>query len=665
MCGIFGHYAPGGASIALVERMARLLAHRGPDGYGLHADPDGRFAFGAGRLAIIDLSAHPGILFSEDRQTAVAFNGEIYNYKPLRAALERAGHQFATHTDTEVIVHGYEQWGDGVIERLRGMFGVAVWDSTRQRVLIARDRLGEKPLYYAPIDGDAGREWVFASEVKALFAHPGLRRAVDPDGLIQFLSLGYTLPPRTAFAGVCKLAPGAMLICENGGVRTVQYWLPHPAKGDLPPYPDAVRQVRALLEETVAMQMMSDVPIGAFLSGGVDSTAVVALMRRALAPGQTLSTFTVGFDVPPEGKADRKFNVDARYAAAAAAHFGTQHHAIYLKQDERLSDLLPHLIYHQDDLIAMPTVVQTAYVAALARTGGVPVLLNGEAGDELFMGYQHYRTDQVLTRYLRLPALLRRGVLDSALARLPGGRFDSARKLPGKAALGPAGRYLTWTRILDFEQIARLLHAGGRADAQAAVHAWIDPLLAVPGTDDFTERLAVGNLIGFVGENSNMRVDKMCMAMSVEARSPLEDYRLAELALRLPRAYKLRGGDFKAVFKDAIRDLVPQNVLTRPKWGFNPPASDWLRGPLQPLIRRWLSREYIESVGVFDAAAVERALHEHVVEREYRLWEVWTALAFHVWHALFIDQALTLPEPLAAPDLVAGAVVHPPKAAHP
>ncbi|MFN8529176.1 MAG: asparagine synthase (glutamine-hydrolyzing) [Anaerolineae bacterium] len=651
MCGIFGHYALNGADVALVERMAQRLAHRGPDGYGLHADPGGRFAFGAGRLAIIDLNAHPGVLFNEDCTTAVAFNGEIYNYQPLRAELEGARHQFSTRTDTEVIVHGYEQWGDDVLTHLRGMFAVAIWDRNRDRLLIARDRLGEKPLYFTDLGGG---EFLFASEIKALYEHPGMRRAINREGLMETLSLGYVLPPHTLFEGVRKLAQGEALVLEHGQARVFRYWTPLMAEAEVPPYEEAVKQVRAAVEQAVRMQMMSDVPIGAFLSGGVDSTAVVGLMKRSLAPGQSLQTFTVGFDEPAGSHADRKFNVDARYAADVARQFGTEHHAIFLKQDESLSELLPRLIYHQDSLIAMPTIVQTAYVASLARVRNVPVLLNGEAGDELFMGYNHFRTDQTLSHYLKIPSLVRKGLLDPILSRLPGERFDSARKLVEKTAYTSLSeRYLGWTHILGTPQINGMIQAAWMLPDSSP----FEPILSQPRTKHFTDRLAFGNLVGFVGENSNMRVDKMCMAMSVEARSPLEDYKLVELALRLPLSYKLRGGDFKVVFKDALRDLLPEAVQKRPKWGFNPPASDWLRGPLQPLIKRYLSRDYVEAVGVFNPDAVARALHEHVVEHKYRLWEVWVALTFHLWHAIFMDQSLTFDRPIKAADVAAMAVI--------
>ncbi len=641
MCGIYGHYYPSGADRALVERMAQRLAHRGPDGYGTYHH--GALAFGAGRLAIIDLEAGVQPIFSEDRQTAVVFNGEIYNYKALRVELERAGHVFATHTDTEVIVHGYEQWGVAVLEHLRGMFGVGIWDEAQQQLLIARDRLGEKPVYYASLSGG---EFLFASEAKALFEHPGLSAAVNREMLPHYLLLGYVPPPHTLFAGVEKLAPGEFLIANPQGIYKSLYWQPKMDASDAPDYGEAVEQVRAALLETVEMQMMSDVPIGAFLSGGVDSTGIVALMQRL--SSKPVQTFTVGFDAPPGSATDVKFNVDRRYAAAAAQALGTEHHEIMLRADDSLAVLLPHLVYALDEPLSMPTIVQTAYVAALARLNGVPVLLSGEAGDELFLGYNHYRTDQQLGRYLNIPPLLRRGVITPLLERLP---FERGRKLAHKSRqTDPAARYLEWLRRMEPERTTELL-AGG--ESGTALAQSLRRVLAEPRTPHFADRIAYADLRVALAENMNMRVDKMSMAMSVEARAPLQDYKLVELALRLPLSYKLRRGDFKTIFKDALGTSIPSEILKRPKWGFNPPASDWLRTILRPLVEHTLTPERVAAAGVFRPEAVARLLQAHIVERKYEMWPLWTTFVFHLWYGLYIDRSLTLDHRLSAADLYA------------
>jgi len=638
MCGIFGHFnpTPDGADPALVVRMAVRLAHRGPDGYDVHYDSaQPLLSIGAGRLAIIDLNAAPGAIYSEDRRTIVVFNGEIYNHKLLRAELERAGHVFATRTDTEVIVHGYEEWGTGVLGRLEGMFAIGIWDSADERLILARDRMGEKPLYYVPL---ADGELVFASEAKALFDHGGVRRAVNRAVLPEYLTLGFVAPPHTLFDGIFKLAPGEWMSVTRETTRIERYWFPRYQTSDPPPYHEAVRMVRATLDRAVERQMMSDVPLGAFLSGGVDSSAIVGLMRP-YSP-HAVRTFTVGFEAEPDSSADRKFNVDVRYAAEAARAFGTDHQVITIPQDARLGAILPALIYALDEPIAMPTIVQTVYVAALARARGVPVLLSGEGADESFLGYSHYRADQALSRYLALPGLLRQGLLDPLFARLPNVRLNKlARKARQDTA---AAHYLEWLRHVDPAQADALLH--DPAASASALDRVLRPYLDAPGADEFVERVAWADSRLALAENMNMRVDKMCMAVSVEARAPFQDQAVVELAYRLPVSYKL-GGDFKRVLKDAVRGLVPESILSRPKWGFNPPASDWMRTILRPLIESTLTPERVEAVGIFRRESVAQVVHAHLVERKYELWSVWTALVFHLWYALYIDQTLT-PESL-------------------
>ncbi|MBL8133108.1 MAG: asparagine synthase (glutamine-hydrolyzing) [Anaerolineae bacterium] len=644
MCGIFGQFNPKGADPALVERMAKRLAHRGPDGYGIHAAPT--LAFGAGRLAIIDLSAPAGPLFSEDCRTVVVFNGEIYNHRALRIELERAGHSFATHTDTEVIVHGYESWGMQVFERLQGMFAIGIWDAPAERLILARDRMGEKPLYFAPL---ADGEIIFASEVKAIFEHGGVRRAVNRAVLAEYTVLGFVAPPNTLFDGIFKLAPGEVVAIDGGGMTCARFWHPGYATDNPPAYPDAVREVRRTITAAVERQMMSDVPVGAFLSGGVDSSAVVGLMRQ-FSP-YPVRTFTVGFAAEPDSPADRKFNVDVRYAAEAARYFGTDHRVITLPNDERIAWALPHLIASLDEPISMPTVVQTVFVAALARSHGVPVLLSGEGSDETFLGYNHYRAEQMLSRYLRLPGLLRRAVLNPLFERLP---FEPLRRLARKAQqAAPEARYLEWLRRVDHQRASALLcnvpNAGASAAALAAA---LRPYLSAPGARSFVEQVAWADSRLVLAENMNMRVDKMCMAMSVEARAPFQDLSVVEMGYRFPVGYKL-GGDFKRVLKDAVRDLVPESILKRPKWGFNPPASDWLRTNLRPLVDTLLTRERVEAAGVFRPEMVAAVRQAHIVERKYELWSLWTALVFHLWHAIYIDESFKLDDGFTPARLVA------------
>ena len=647
MCGIFGQLHPEYADPSLIDRMARKLAHRGPDGYGIHHA--GRLAFGAGRLAIIDLSAPAGVIFNEDCSVGVVFNGEIYNHQSLRAELQALGHVFRTRTDTEVIVHGYEAWGVGVLERLRGMFAIGIWDQPNERLLLARDRCGEKPLYYTRLPGG---DLLFASEAKALFEHPGVPRAVNHAALPAYLTLGYVPPPVTLFAGIDKLLPGSYLISERDAVRTGLYWQPVMDASNAPPYTEAVKLLRAKLIETVEAQMMSDVPIGAFLSGGVDSSAVVAVMAQAAT--QPVQTFTVGYEADAGSAYDKKFNQDVEYAAEVARMLKTEHHVIRMKANDGgvLASLVTRLIYMLDEPITDATIILTAYVAALARIHHIPVLLSGDGGDEIFGGYQHYAADHLLSRYMAIPSLLRSSVITPLLERLPGQRFDGARKLARKSRqTDPAARYLEWLAWIKPERHGALLSQPG--DSFGAVADVLRPVLAQPHTDQFTDRVAYADLRLRLPEYWNCRVDKMCMTMSIESRAPLQDYQLAEFALALPLSYKLRGGEFKAVFKDAIRDLVPSSVLTRHKWGFNPPTSRWMRGLLRPLVEQTLTRERVEAAGVYRYETIQRMIHDHIVAEKYEMHGLWQALIFHLWHAQYIDGTITpervTPEEVYAP----------------
>lgn len=646
MCGIFGQLHPEQADPALIHRMAQCLAHRGPDGYSVHQDE--KLAFGAGRLAIIDLAAPPGVVFNEDRRVSIVFNGEIYNYRTLRAELENAGHHFYTKTDTECIVHGYEQWGVAVLDRLRGMFALAVWDG--ESLLLARDRMGEKPLYYLRRENG---EFLFSSEIKAFFEHPEIRPQVNPDALAYYLTLGYVPPPLTMFAGIQKLAAGEFLRVTPHEMHKARCWHPvmstrHSALN----YTDAVKSVRESVIEAVESRMISDVPVGALLSGGVDSSAVVAIMQRAIK--QPLHTFTVGFDFPVGSPGDAKFNVDAHYAEKAAKHIGTQHHRITIK-DTHVAEIVPHLIYQMDEPLAQHSIIQTAYVAALARHTGIPVLLSGDAGDELFLGYTHYRADRVLERFLSLPNILREKMLLPLMARLP--RFaEWARKAKTES---PAARYLEWMRVFSLDSASSIISDSERAACvRTTLNNLLNPLLAEPDTDTFADRIAFTSLKLWIPEDSNMRVDKMSMLMSIESRAPLEDHHLTELALRLPLPYKLRENTFKAVFKDAIRDFVPPEILTRPKWGFTPPTSDWLRTHLRPLVDTYLSRDYVAAVGLCQPEQVTKMVDDHLNKRAYHLHSLWALLTLHLWHALYIDGSLTLKHQLTPAEVVSMAAVH-------
>lgn len=627
--------SPRGADADLIGDMCGLIAHRGPDGEGVFCD--GPVGLGIRRLAIIDLDTGDQPIHNEDGSITLVYNGETYNFKSLRTELEAAGHIFRTKTDTEVLVHAYEEWGVSMLPRLRGMFGFALWDAKRQRLLLARDRMGEKPLYYTHL----GDTLLFASEIKALLAHPELPRRVNQEALLQFLLTGFAIPPLTLFEGIYKLPPAHFMLVGPGPEPEIErYWQPTMDNSKPPPYDEAIELVRAALIDAVESQLIADVPVGSFLSGGMDSSSVVAIMRRVM--GRPIHTYSVGFDF----EADSKFNVDSRYALLAARELDTLHHPITICHEYPLDQLYLRLAAALDEPVNEPSAIQAVYVAALARLHGVPVLLTGEAGDEQFLGYTHYRADRWLDRYATLPARLRTGLLTPLIERISAatGRFmgfSSRLRMDD-----PLDRYLSWTLQTPPDSLPSYgLPTDSYARARPGMEAYFRPMLEAPHTDAFAQRIAYTSLQSFVPELGNMRVDKTTMLMSIEARSPLEDYRLIDLTLRLPAAYKLRNGDFKVVMKEAIRGLVPDAILKRPKWGFFAPYSNWLRRDLRPLLDRYLSRENVRQVGLFDAETVGSMVESHLAGG-YHMFPLLALLGVHLWHSIYIERSTHIEERL-------------------
>lgn len=626
MCGIFGDYSPGGADIRLIRRMAEVVAHRGPDGYGAHSF--GTLAFGAGRLAIVDLTSGMQPLFNETGRIAVVYNGEIYNFRELRAELEAVGHKFTGRSDTEVIVHGYEEWGGEVFEKLRGMFAIGLWDDYDQRLLLARDRMGEKPLYYTII----GETLLFASEIKALFEHPELKRAVNQEALAYYLTLGYVPPPLTLFDGISKLAPGEVLLAQYGEVQTWPFAQPDmDTTGEQVPYKQAVNDVRSALANAVEMRLIGAVPLGAALSGGVDSAAVVALMQRRM--DRPVQTFTIGYDI---GSQD-----DVIFAELAARRLKTHHQTVVLRSDEQLAHWLPYMVYSLDEPLNAPEMIPALYTAALARHQQIPVLLSGDAGDELFAGDAYYREDHAQENAKGWTGTFAR------LARRQTGELSPA--------MTASERYLRWTRLLAPNRLPELLSDSAAMHLPRSFDGVLGPLLEAPQTEHFADRIAYARLRLWVAEDSNMRADKMSMAMAIESRAPFEDQAMVQLALGLPLEHKLRGGA-KSILKDAVRDLVPNEILNRQERAGRPPVGHWLRTAFRPLVDAFLSPEQVEAAGCFRPEAIRAMVEAQRNGDDSDLRTLWGILVFHIWHALYIDQTLTLEGPYRAPDLVGAAV---------
>lgn len=585
MCGIAGLVGPArprDEARDVVSRMVARMHHRGPDDRGLHVGE--RAVLGMARLSIIDLAGGHQPLYGEDRRVVAIQNGEIYNFRALRAELEALGHVFATASDTECIVHGYEQWGDDVVTRLRGMFALAVWDERRARLFVARDRLGEKPLFYT----ERGGELAFASELGCL-AELGRPFGLCERALDEYLSFGFIAAPRSIHPEVKKLAPGHTLVWEAGRATTRRYWAP-PVEPSRRPAAELVREVREVLDDAVKSQLVSDAPLGAFLSGGIDSTAVVALMAKH--SPRPVETFCVGFGDPEHD--------ERPHARAIAAHLGTVHHEAVV--EPHVADDLPRLVASFDEPFADKSLVPTYYVAKMARER-VTVSLSGDGGDEVFGGYVSYVG--ALSRKRRVPWAA------PAIARVA----SWVPALPGtwrlrKRALSFDERFLAGSLVFDPDDKARLY----RPEVLARV-PWSDPLaprrevLAQGARLPRLARLQRLDLSAYLPDDVLTKVDRMTMRCSLESRAPLLDHRLVELGLALPDEHKLTLAP-ELVTKRALRELayehVPRALLDRPKRGFSLPVRRLLRGELAPLYRDVLASRALRDLGLFSPRELAR-----------------------------------------------------------
>jgi asparagine synthase (glutamine-hydrolysing) len=624
MCGIAGFFQsaglPGDAWHDVIERMTATLIHRGPDDCGRHVDAYA--ALGHRRLSIIDLQAGRQPMANEDGSVHVVFNGEIYNHRDLRQLLESKGHTFRTRSDTEAIMHAYEEWGESCVERLRGMFAFAIWDAKRRRLVLARDRLGKKPLYYAVRDDGTV---IFGSELKALAAFPGLRLNIDLEALSDYLSLLYVPRDKSIFREARKLLPGHHLVADAAGVRVQRYWdlsfaQHHGAEG-------AAERVAELLRDAVAVRLQSDVPLGAFLSGGVDSSAVVGLMAQL--SDEPVSTASIGF--PAEG-----FD-ELAYAREVAALFGTDHREYVVSP--RALEILERLVWHYDEPFADSSAVPTYYVSQLARQS-VTVALSGDGGDESFAGYRRYWFD---VRENKVRALIPAAVRQP-LFRLLGTVYPKADYLPqifrGKAFLSNVARapweaYLHSVSGISEDDKERVLQADVRRALAGyrTADVFADLYAAADGPDALT-KIQYIDFKTYLPDDILTKVDRASMAHGLEVRCPFLDHALVEYVAGLPSQLKLRGARSKIVLKEAMRGLLPSRILDRPKMGFAMPVGEWLRRPL----RDQVAEEVVAAVrthALFEPATVASWWRQHCSGLRDRSTELWALLVFNRWHRRF------------------------------
>ena len=635
MCGIFGQIGSSPAD----EKCGLELHHRGPDDGGLKyfALSDGAVwvSLQHRRLSIIDLSsAGHQPMCNEDESIWITFNGEIYNFQELRRELVATGHNFRSHTDTEVIVHGYEEWGLDVVKKLRGMFAFSLWDQRHHRMLLATDHMGKKPLFYS----HDGRKFVFASEIKAIL-QAGVPAELDPVALHDYLTYLYFPYPSTAFKHVRKMAPGSVmeiLVDSDGGLRAREwkYWDAAETAG-APLHmseADMIDRARELMEESVKLRMISDVPLGLFLSGGLDSSAITAFASKN--NPEQVKTFTIGFE-------NSKFYDEQPVARLVAQKFNTDHHI--LQADEACAAYMTKVVGHFDEPFGNPTAI-LEYIITRQMRKHVTVAISGDGGDELFGGYVRYAGAALARKYRRLPQFITKGLV----SRLSGfmndatdGRhgFRRVREFAQSAWQAEEDMYIDWVGYFS---------AGEKQELYAA-----DFAASVAGRDsgdflrqffrrgaklDPLSRLGYVDAASFLCCNCLEYADRMSMANSLEVRAPFTDYRLFEFAMRVPQRMKVRNMTTKWITRQAMRGILPQEVLTKKKMGFNPPLPQWINGELRPVIQQFLSPAAIERRGLFRPDAVLKILRDHEENRRDNALKIWALLMIEVWQRMYFDK---------------------------
>jgi asparagine synthase (glutamine-hydrolysing) len=629
MCGIVGYMNLNGSELdpgeEYIRQMCHSIEHRGPDEHG--STIIGPVAIGMTRLSIIDLSTGQQPIPNEDKSIWIVFNGEIYNFHELRKLVIEKGHTLRTQSDTEVIVHLYEEFGVDCLKYLEGMFAFAIWDSNKERLLLARDRMGEKPLHYGVFDG----KLIFGSELKGLLAHPAAdaKRELDLLALQKYLAMEYVSAPSSIFAGIEKLMPAHYLIVERGQLKTGCYWEPE-IKEQNWSEKEAEERLMELLRKSIELRLIADVPLGVFLSGGIDSSAIAALASQQRS--ERLKTFSIGFK-------DSSFD-ESEHAQKVADHLGTDHNVAWFTPDLAESTLM-ELWEYLDEPLADASIVPTFFLSKMTKRN-VTVALAGEGGDELFGGYPTYMAHKLSAIWTSVPAIFRRGLLEPAIRSLPVSHnnlsFDYKAKRFISAAEQPAlTRHLHWMGSFPLSEHPRLMREGlATLTREEELYTPHFAIRDAANKDVVSEAMRL-DLNTYLPDDLLVKSDRASMAASLEVRLPFLAYPLVEFALSLPSSLKVKGFKTKYLLKKAVTPHLPESIIKRPKKGFGIPVAKWLRSDFKPLVDEVLSESYIQRQQLFDYAYVSELLQQHMSGAADRRKELWTLFMFQMWWRKFFD----------------------------
>ncbi len=632
MCGIAGWANLGSSkpsqntSEAVLHRMCERMKHRGPDSEGLWLDES--VALGMRRLSIIDLHTGEQPVYNEDKSIVVVMNGELYNFREARADLEKRGHKFETQTDTEILPHLYEEYGEAMLEHINGMFVFALWDTRKKKLLLARDRFGEKPLYYGVFDG----KLIFASEPKVLLEHPSVNREINTDALRSFLSFDYVPAPASIYKNIYKLPAAHLLILEKGEVKTRRYWnLTFHKNGNTPSVEKAATDLRELLADAVRMRLVSDVPLGILLSGGVDSSTVAAFATQFST--ERVKTFSIGFE-------EDSFD-ESKFAREVAAHLGTEHYEDKLSV-ERAADLISEIGTWLDEPMSDGSLLPTFLLSRFVRKY-VTVALGGDGGDEIFAGYPMYFGHKMARVYDQIPRILRTGVIEPIVNNLPVSTknlsFDyKAKRFVAASKYDAVTRHHSWFGSFSIDQQNDLLTKDILAQTSNDIYKGAKDLLKITDAPTEIERMQFLDMNFYMAEDILTKVDRASMAVSLEVRAPFLDPRVAQFAASLPLEYKLKGNKGKYILKKAVEPLLPKSILQRPKKGFGIPIAEWLKGRLNPLMHDLLAPERLKNQGLFDEKFVQKLIKEHETSTASHHKQLWTLLVFQLWFDNFMKE---------------------------